>query len=70
MRRTRRPAPDDGYLSTVPVGSPRYVIELRTAVVATGPYGLTRGVQWIGLTVDEPERFEGRLRSLGVRVEP
>jgi len=70
VRRTRRPAPGGGYLSTVPVGSPRYVVELRAPVVATGPYGLPRGVDRIGLTVDEPERFERRLRSLGVRVEP
>ena len=70
VRRTRRPAPGDDYLSTVPVGSPRYVVELRVPVEATGPYGLRRDVRRVGLVVDEPEAFEERLRSLGVRLEP
>lgn len=70
VRRTRRPASGEGYLNTVPVGSPRYVVELSTPVVATGPYGLTRRVERLGLVVDEPEAFEERLRSLGVRLEP
>jgi hypothetical protein len=69
-RRTRQPAPGDDYLSTVPVGSPRYVVELRAPVEATGPYGITRNVRRIGLVVDEPEAFEERLRSLGVQIEP
>ncbi|MGK7295922.1 MAG: hypothetical protein ACNS61_08875, partial [Candidatus Wenzhouxiangella sp. M2_3B_020] len=68
-RRTRQPAPGDDYLSTVPVGSPRYVVELRAPVEATGPYGITRDVRRIGLVVDEPEAFEERLRSLGVQIE-
>ena len=69
VRRTRRPALGDGYLSMVPFGSPRYVVELRAPVEATGPYGLPRRVQRLGLTVDEPEAFEARLRALGVAVE-
>ena len=70
VRRTRRPDEGDDYLSTVPVGSPRYVVELRAPAEATGPYGRTRSVRRVGLVVDEPRAFEERLRSLGVRVEP
>lgn len=70
VRRTRQPAPGDDYLNAVPVGSPRYVVELRTPVEATGPYGVTRSVQRIGLVVDEPEAFENRLRSLGIQLGP
>ena len=69
VRRTRQPISGDDYLSTVPVGSPRYVVELRSPVEATGPYGLTRSIQRIGLIVDEPETFERRLQSLGVQLE-
>jgi hypothetical protein len=70
VRRTRQPAAGDDYLSTVPVGSPQYVVELRAPVEATGPYGITRDVRRVGLVVDEPEAFEERLRSLGVQLEP
>ena len=69
VRRTRQPAAGDGYLSTVPIGSPRYVVELSEPTEATGPYGITREVRHVGLTVDDAEAFEERLRSLGVRVE-
>lgn len=69
VRRTRQPAPGDDYLSTVSVSSPRYVIELRESVEATGPYGITRDVQRIGIIVDDREAFEARLRSLGVHIE-
>ncbi|MEM1042893.1 MAG: hypothetical protein AAGI91_09710 [Bacteroidota bacterium] len=70
VSRTRQPAPGDDYLSTVPVGSPQYVVELHMPLEATGPYGVARSVRRIGLVVDEPEAFEGRLRSLGIRLEP
>ena len=70
IRRTRQPATGDDYLSTVPVGSPRYVIELRGPVAATGPYGIARDVRRVGLIVDEPEPFEERLREVGVAIEP
>lgn len=66
VRRTRQPVPGDDYLSTVPVGSPQYVVELRAPVEATGPYGHTRAVQRVGLIVDDAQAFEERLRSLGV----
>jgi hypothetical protein len=68
VRRTRRPAPGDDYLSTVSMTSPRYVIELRKPVEATGPYGLTRDVQRVGLVVDDSAAFEERLQRLGVEV--
>ena len=69
VRRTRQPIAGDGYLSTVPVGSPRYVVELCEPTEVTGPYGITREVQRVGLVVDDTEAFEERLRSLGVQVE-
>ncbi|CAN5533633.1 hypothetical protein BH23BAC4_BH23BAC4_03470 [soil metagenome] len=69
-RRTRQPAPGDDYLSTAPVGNPRYVIELHAPIRATGPYGIMRDVRRIGLIVDEPVAFEERLQSLGVKIEP
>ena len=70
VRRTRQPASGDDYLSTVPVGGPRYVVDLRAPVEATGPYGLTRSVRHVGLVVDEPEAFEARLRDLDVKLGP
>ena len=70
VRRTRQAPAGDDYLNTVPVGSPRYVVELRAPVAATGPYGITRDVRRVGLVVDDPEAFEGRLQSFGVEVEP
>lgn len=70
VHRTRQPLPGGDYLNTVPVGSPRYVVELYEPVEATGPYGITRSVRHIGLVVDEPETFERRLRNLGVQLEP
>ena len=69
VHRTRHPAPGDDYLDTVPVGRPRYVVELDAPVEATGPYGVGREVQRIGLVVDEPDAFEARLGSLGVPIE-
>ncbi|MDT0633019.1 hypothetical protein RQM47_09030 [Rubrivirga sp. S365] len=69
VRKTRRPAPGDDYLSTVPVGDTGYLVELRAPVRATGPYGITRDVRRIGLVVDEPAAFEERLRECGVDVE-
>lgn len=69
VRRTRRLPLGDDVLNTVPVGSPQYVVELCAPADATGPYGIVRGVRQIGLVVDEPERFEERLRALGMRLE-
>jgi hypothetical protein len=69
VRRTQRTPPADGYLSAVPLGSPRYVVELRSPVEATGPYGIKRTVCRVGLVVDEMEAFEERLQGLGVEVE-
>ena len=69
VRRTRQAVPGDSYLSTVPIGSPRWVVDLCEPTHATGPYGITREVRHVGLIVDDAEAFEERLRSLGVRVE-
>lgn len=68
VRRTRRAPSDDAYLSTVPIGSPRYVVALHDPVEAIGPYGLTRMVTSIGLCVDDPHAFETRLQDLGVAI--
>jgi hypothetical protein len=68
VRRTRRPPEGEGSLNTVPLGRPRYVVELREPAEATGPYGLTREVRRVGLIVDDVERFEQRLRGLGVQI--
>ena len=70
IRRTRQPAPGDDYLNLVPVGSPRYVVDLRAPVEAVGPYGITRAVRRIGLIVDRPEAFEAQLQDRGLHVEP
>jgi hypothetical protein len=69
VRRTRQPVAGDGYLNTVPLGSPRYVVELCERTRATGPYGITREVGHIGLTVDDAEAFEQRLGTFGVAIE-
>lgn len=68
VRRTRKAASGDDYLNMVPVGSPRYVVELRAPAEAVGPYGITRDVRQVGIAVDQPEAFEARLRDLGVTV--
>lgn len=69
IRRTRVPPTDDGYLNAVPLGTPRYLVELSEPVRATGPYGTTREVRSVGILVDDAERFEDRLAEAGVRVE-
>jgi hypothetical protein len=46
-----------GYLRAVVLDAPRYVIELRQPVLATGIYGQRRVVSRIGISVDNPEAF-------------
>jgi len=70
VRRTRRaPSGDDTYLSTVPIGDPRYVVSFRHPVEAIGPYGLTREITSAGLRVDDARAFEARLKDLGAAVQ-
>lgn len=53
-----------GYLSAVLLGSsPNRRIELKGAVDALGPYGLSRSVKTIDLQVDEPARFDAALKQ-------
>jgi hypothetical protein len=68
--RFHRSAFPDGFLNTVPIGDPRYIIELGEPVSAIGPYGVLRTVRRIGMAVDDPDSFEERLRSLGVPIQP
>jgi hypothetical protein len=59
-RRSSVPVPrrkDPGYLSTVVMNQPQWVIELSEPVVAKGLYGRRRTVTRIGVAVDEPARF-------------
>jgi hypothetical protein len=51
----RRKAP--GYLSTVVMNKPQWVVELSEPVVAKGLYGRRRTVTRIGVAVDDPGRF-------------
>ena len=69
IHKTRRPAEGADYLSTVPLGQPQYVVVLHSPADATGPYGVTRSVQRIGILVDDAEAFEERLRELEVELE-
>ena len=65
VRRLARPLPRaSGYLDATPLGRARYLVELTAPVRVTGPYGLTRTVERLGIAVDEPARFERRLVDL------
>lgn len=46
-----------GLLRATPIGEPRLVLDLAQPLTATGPYGFTRQVSRIGLTVDDEPRF-------------
>lgn len=66
-RGRRTLAREAGYLRAALLGEPRLVLELRRPVVAHGPYGLTREVTRIGLSVDDEPRF---LRAVEARTAP
>lgn len=66
--RIRRPSvgedfAGDGKLSTAILQPPTVVLELGEPVLAEGPFGVSRDVTILGLTVDEPERLEEALES-------
>lgn len=66
--RIRRPSvgedfAGDGKLSTAILQPPTVVLELGEPVLAEGPFGVSRDVTLLGLTVDEPERLEKALES-------
>jgi hypothetical protein len=46
-----------GWLRMAPMGAPNLIVELNRPVAVSGPYGITRRVQRIGLSVDEAARF-------------
>ena len=54
----RRELPTDRpTAAAVPFGRPRFAIDLREPVVATGAYGLRRRVTRVAIGADDPERF-------------
>jgi hypothetical protein len=50
-----------GWLRMTVIGQPKLVLELRRPVEARGPYGITRRVERIGLTVDDAVRFRAEV---------
>ena len=48
-------APGWGHMTAI--GAPKLVLELKREVEVRGPYGITRRVRRIGLTVDDAKRF-------------
>lgn len=70
VRKAFGPRPDelDGYLAAVPLGSIQYLLTLARDVEAVGPYGITRAVRRVGLSVDDRNRFEALLAERGIDV--
>lgn len=56
--RTPFPRRAAGHLRATPMGEPSFVITLRNPVRVSGPYGITRTVTRIGVTVDDVRGFE------------
>jgi hypothetical protein len=46
-----------GYLRATVFGDPTHLLELRAPITAIGPYGIRRSVTWIGVSPDDPERW-------------
>lgn len=70
IRRAWGPRPEEtaGYRALVPLASIDYLIVLKGEVAASGPYGLRKPLRRIGIQIDEKERFEQRLKQLGLEV--
>jgi hypothetical protein len=51
-----------GWLRMTPIGAPRLLLELSRSICVPGPYGITRRVNRIGLTVDDAARFRAEVQ--------
>jgi hypothetical protein len=49
------------WVRMTPIGAPRLIVQLRREAEVRGPYGITRRVQRIGLTVDDAARFRAQV---------
>jgi hypothetical protein len=54
----------EGYSGAVLLGAPNRRIELNREVETRGLYGLPRRIRTLDLQIDEPERFDARMREL------
>ncbi len=53
ISRSRKPRSPDHFLNLAPIGDPRVIIEFRSPLEATGPYGLRRPAHSVGILVDD-----------------
>ncbi|MFQ5569798.1 MAG: hypothetical protein ACE5G0_09000 [Rhodothermales bacterium] len=51
-----------GYLAALVLGTPHYLIKLKTPIVAHGLYGIRKQVSLIGLALDDTASFEAALK--------
>lgn len=66
VRRVSRPPPGrktPGYLRTVVINEPQYIVELAEPAVAHGLYGNNRRVTRIGVAADDPQAFAAALQG-------